>query len=56
MNSRDYTRREAEGVCMRADELDIYWREEARRVGDRRRRTDESDGYFEEEVDDEERR
>lgn len=45
MNYREFIRREAEGVCMRADELDIYWREEARRVGERRRRTDAADGY-----------
>jgi hypothetical protein len=25
---------------------DLYWQEEARRVGERRRRTDEEDGYF----------
>ena len=55
MNYREFIRREAEGVCMRADELDIYWREEARRVGDRRRAVDEADGYFEMEVDDERR-
>jgi hypothetical protein len=31
---------------MTLDELDIYWQEQARREGERRRRTDEADGYF----------
>jgi hypothetical protein len=47
MNHNEFLKREAEGVCLRADELDIYWQEEARRAGERRRRTDEADGYFE---------
>jgi hypothetical protein len=39
---------------MTPDELDIYWEQEALKQRDRIRRTDEADGYYQQEEDENE--
>lgn len=50
MNRSEFLQAEAEGIARRRshniDDSDIDWQEEAMRERERRRRSDEADGYF----------